>query len=133
MLTPLPPPPIQRAEKACSPPHKSCRIRNNPPLVIVVKSNCATYMLCNDCRSLETFLILNEDSIKEDNVLDNTTYLSVSQYFNQNLRSPLYCSALAEFTWFFLFCNMRKLILNIFRKEWGCGRVLVSANSALNV
>ena len=41
-----------------------------------------------DCWSLET--LRNEDGIKEGDVMENVTYLTVSQYFNQNLRSPLY-------------------------------------------
>ena len=38
-----------------------------------------------DCWSLQ--ILRNEDS---SDVLDNATKLTVSQYFNQNLRSPLY-------------------------------------------
>ena len=71
----------------------SCRIRKDPPLVIVVRSTRAIGMLCNGW-SLET--LQNEDGIKEGNVLDNATYLTVSQYFNQNLRSPLYSANLVE-------------------------------------
>ena len=41
---------------------------------------------------LET--LRNKDGIEEDNVLDNATYLTVSQCFNQNLKSLLYLSVL---------------------------------------
>ena len=41
-------PPLKKDEKASGHPITSCRIRNDPPLVIVVRSIGAIGILCND-------------------------------------------------------------------------------------
>ena len=64
--------------KICdSPLLTSYSIRNNPPLVFVVRSNCAIHRLCYGYQSTETQL--NEDGIEENDVLDNVTKLTVSR------------------------------------------------------
>ena len=78
------------------PPHS---IRNeSPPSPLCdcgKKHSCHRHVMQSyDCWSLET--LRNEDGIKEGDILENVTYLTVSQYFNQNLGSPLYSDLL---TW----------------------------------
>ena len=76
--------------KASGPPHYILQNQEHlTPCDCGKKHSCHRHVMqWHDCWSLET--LQNEDSIKEGNVLDNATYLTVSQYFNQNLRSPLY-------------------------------------------
>ena len=80
-------PPLKRAEKASSPPHTSCRIRNNQPFVIVVRSNRHIGMLCNDNCSLET--LLKQKSIEKDHVLDNADLIDcITVFQSQHRRGP---------------------------------------------
>ena len=121
-------PPLKRDEKASGPPHYILQNQERPtPCDCVKKHSCFRHVMqWYDCWSLET--LRNDDGLKEGDVLDNATQLTVSQYFNQNLRSPLYLDLP---TWlnpepggygpknFSSRAGARKIFWTLYRGVWG--------------